>query len=95
MEQCRSGSCNLFSNCTAALCESDGNCGDRKVVWKRCSDEAITCKRGSGLKAQCVSDRKGELTGHYPSMFLLKTGEKKEAGNERNALRRGTPPPRR
>ncbi|KAJ8275741.1 hypothetical protein COCON_G00074930 [Conger conger] len=39
--------------------------------------------------------RKGELTGHYPSMFLLKTGEKKGPGNEKGVLRRETPPPRR
>ncbi|KAG5844448.1 neutrophil cytosol factor 1 isoform X1 [Anguilla anguilla] len=39
--------------------------------------------------------RKGEQTGHYPSMFLFKTGEKKEATNEGTAFRRQTPPPRR
>ncbi|XP_036380714.1 neutrophil cytosol factor 1 [Megalops cyprinoides] len=39
--------------------------------------------------------RKGEETGHYPSMYLRKTGEKRDVGAERNALRRETPPPRR
>jgi neutrophil factor 1 len=40
-----------------------------------------------------VLDRKGEETGHFPSMFLHKTGEKKEM--EENVIRRQTPPPRR
>ncbi|KAJ8266530.1 hypothetical protein GJAV_G00131500 [Gymnothorax javanicus] len=39
--------------------------------------------------------RKGDITGHYPSMFLIKTGEKKEAAIQRGVLRRETPPPRR
>ncbi|MBN3309001.1 NCF1 factor, partial [Amia calva] len=39
--------------------------------------------------------RKGEETGHYPSMFLRGTGEKRMPDSERNAIRRETPPPRR
>ncbi|XP_028839306.1 neutrophil cytosol factor 1 isoform X2 [Denticeps clupeoides] len=39
--------------------------------------------------------RKGTETGYYPSMFLYKTGKKKEAAAEPNMSRRETPPPRR
>ncbi|XP_051981330.1 neutrophil cytosolic factor 1-like [Xyrauchen texanus] len=39
--------------------------------------------------------RKGEDTGYYPSMFLCRTGEKKELDAERDVVRRSTPPPRR
>ncbi|KPP79352.1 neutrophil cytosol factor 1-like [Scleropages formosus] len=39
--------------------------------------------------------RKGEETGYYPSMFLCKTGLRKEADTDRNMIRRETPPPRR
>ncbi|XP_030648387.1 neutrophil cytosol factor 1 isoform X2 [Chanos chanos] len=38
--------------------------------------------------------RKGEETGYFPSMFLHKTGEKREV-DEENIMRRKTPPPRR
>uniref|UniRef100_A0A8B9JEW7 Neutrophil cytosolic factor 1 n=1 Tax=Astyanax mexicanus TaxID=7994 RepID=A0A8B9JEW7_ASTMX len=39
--------------------------------------------------------RKGEETGYYPSMFLCRTGEKKEVEAEKDIMRRETPPPRR
>ncbi|XP_051751417.1 neutrophil cytosol factor 1 [Ctenopharyngodon idella] len=39
--------------------------------------------------------RKGEDTGYYPSMFLCRTGEKKEVDAEKDVVRRATPPPRR
>ncbi|KAK6475331.1 neutrophil cytosolic factor 1-like [Huso huso] len=39
--------------------------------------------------------RKGEQTGHYPSMFLRKSGEIRAADTEREFDRRATPPPRR
>ncbi|KAI7813520.1 neutrophil cytosol factor 1 [Triplophysa rosa] len=39
--------------------------------------------------------RKGEDTGHYPSMFLCRTGEKKEVDAEKDVVKRSTPPPRR
>ncbi|XP_023675180.2 neutrophil cytosol factor 1 isoform X1 [Paramormyrops kingsleyae] len=39
--------------------------------------------------------RKGEETGHYPSMFLRKSGLKKESYTNGNETMRGTPPPRR
>uniref|UniRef100_A0A8C2C426 Neutrophil cytosolic factor 1 n=1 Tax=Cyprinus carpio TaxID=7962 RepID=A0A8C2C426_CYPCA len=39
--------------------------------------------------------RKGEDTGFYPSMFLCRTGERKEVDAEKDVVRRATPPPRR
>ncbi|XP_058857340.1 neutrophil cytosolic factor 1-like isoform X1 [Acipenser ruthenus] len=39
--------------------------------------------------------RQGEQTGHYPSMFLRKSGEIRAADTEREFNRRTTPPPRR
>ncbi|KAL4660566.1 neutrophil cytosol factor 1 [Arapaima gigas] len=39
--------------------------------------------------------RNGEQTGYFPSMFLHKTGLKKEADIDKNVIRRETPPPRR
>lgn len=42
-----------------------------------------------------VSCRKGDDTGFFPSMFLCRTGEKKEVDAEKNVVRRETPPPRR
>ncbi|TRZ04308.1 hypothetical protein DNTS_006593 [Danionella cerebrum] len=38
--------------------------------------------------------RKGEETGFYPSMFLCRTGERKEVDAEKDVVRRTTPPPR-
>ncbi|KAG9351855.1 hypothetical protein JZ751_023106 [Albula glossodonta] len=39
--------------------------------------------------------RKGEETGHYPSMYLRKTGEKRDAGAVGNNINSKKPPPRR
>uniref|UniRef100_A0A8C2CAJ4 Neutrophil cytosolic factor 1-like n=1 Tax=Cyprinus carpio TaxID=7962 RepID=A0A8C2CAJ4_CYPCA len=39
--------------------------------------------------------RKGEDTGFYPSMFLCRTGERKEVDAEKDVVIRATPPPRR
>uniref|UniRef100_A0A6Q2X106 Uncharacterized protein n=1 Tax=Esox lucius TaxID=8010 RepID=A0A6Q2X106_ESOLU len=39
--------------------------------------------------------RKGEETGHFPSMFLNRTGEKKQMEPEEDVMRRQAPPPRR
>lgn len=39
--------------------------------------------------------RKGEDTGYYPSMFLCRTGERKEVDAEKDVVKRSTPPPRR
>uniref|UniRef100_A0A671N3L9 Neutrophil cytosolic factor 1-like n=1 Tax=Sinocyclocheilus anshuiensis TaxID=1608454 RepID=A0A671N3L9_9TELE len=39
--------------------------------------------------------RKGEDTGFYPSMFLCRTGERKEVDAEKDVVSRATPPPRR
>ncbi|XP_060719743.1 neutrophil cytosol factor 1 isoform X2 [Tachysurus vachellii] len=39
--------------------------------------------------------RKGEETGHYPSMFLWSTGERKEVEAVSSPTNRNTPPPRR
>uniref|UniRef100_A0A671S4F5 Neutrophil cytosolic factor 1-like n=1 Tax=Sinocyclocheilus anshuiensis TaxID=1608454 RepID=A0A671S4F5_9TELE len=39
--------------------------------------------------------RKGEDTGFYPSLFLCRTGERKEVDAEKEVVRRATPPPRR
>ncbi|XP_056103271.1 neutrophil cytosol factor 1 isoform X2 [Rhinichthys klamathensis goyatoka] len=39
--------------------------------------------------------RKGDETGFFPSMFLCRTGEKKEVDAEKDVVSRATPPPRR
>uniref|UniRef100_A0A673J8U7 Williams-Beuren syndrome chromosomal region 16 protein-like n=1 Tax=Sinocyclocheilus rhinocerous TaxID=307959 RepID=A0A673J8U7_9TELE len=39
--------------------------------------------------------RKGEDTGFYPSMFMCRTGERKEVDAEKDVVSRATPPPRR
>ncbi|NP_001138894.1 neutrophil cytosol factor 1 [Salmo salar] len=69
--------------------------------YKAAQDDELTLETGETIEViHKLLDgwwvvRKGEETGHFPSMFLHKTGEKKEMESEENVTRRQTPPPRR
>uniref|UniRef100_A0A8C7VJJ1 Neutrophil cytosolic factor 1-like n=1 Tax=Oncorhynchus mykiss TaxID=8022 RepID=A0A8C7VJJ1_ONCMY len=68
-------------------------------AYKAAQDDELTLETGETIEViHKLLDgwwvvRKGEETGHFPSMFLHKTGEKKEM--EENVIRRQIPPPRR
>uniref|UniRef100_A0A8C8HG05 Neutrophil cytosolic factor 1 n=1 Tax=Oncorhynchus tshawytscha TaxID=74940 RepID=A0A8C8HG05_ONCTS len=68
-------------------------------AYKAAQDDELTLETGETIEViHKLLDgwwvvRKGEETGHFPSMFLHKTGEKKEM--DENVIRRQIPPPRR
>uniref|UniRef100_A0A4W5K7I1 Neutrophil cytosolic factor 1 n=1 Tax=Hucho hucho TaxID=62062 RepID=A0A4W5K7I1_9TELE len=70
-------------------------------AYKAAQDDELTLETGETIEViHKLLDgwwvvRKGEETGHVPSMFLHRTGEKKEMESEENVIRRQTPPPRR
>uniref|UniRef100_A0A8C8IBV9 Neutrophil cytosolic factor 1 n=1 Tax=Oncorhynchus tshawytscha TaxID=74940 RepID=A0A8C8IBV9_ONCTS len=70
-------------------------------AYKAAQDDELTLETGETIEViHKLLDgwwvvRKGEETGHFPSMFLYRTGEKKEMVSEELVMRRQTPPPRR
>uniref|UniRef100_A0A4W5MBW7 Neutrophil cytosolic factor 1 n=1 Tax=Hucho hucho TaxID=62062 RepID=A0A4W5MBW7_9TELE len=70
-------------------------------AYKAAEDDELTLEMGETIEViHKLLDgwwvvRKGEETGHFPSMFLYRTGEKKEMESEEHVMRRQTPPPRR
>eukprot|EP00063_Salmo_salar_P078293 XP_014053128.1 PREDICTED: SH3 and PX domain-containing protein 2B isoform X2 [Salmo salar] len=70
-------------------------------AYKAAQDDELTLETGETIEViHKLLDgwwvvRKGEETGHFPSMFLYRTGEKKEMASEEHVMRRQTPPPRR
>ncbi|CAB1316679.1 unnamed protein product, partial [Coregonus sp. 'balchen'] len=70
-------------------------------AYKAAQDDELTLETGETIEViHKLLDgwwvvRKGEETGHFPSMFLYRTGEKKEMESEEHVIRRQTPPPRR
>uniref|UniRef100_A0AAR2LZ50 Neutrophil cytosolic factor 1 n=1 Tax=Pygocentrus nattereri TaxID=42514 RepID=A0AAR2LZ50_PYGNA len=70
-------------------------------AYKAVEDDELTLEVGETIEViHKLLDgwwvvRKGEETGYYPSMFLCRTGQKKEVEAEKAVVRRETPPPRR
>nr|XP_029527385.1 neutrophil cytosolic factor 1-like isoform X2 [Oncorhynchus nerka] len=70
-------------------------------AYKAAQDDELTLEMGETIEViHKLLDgwwvvRKGEETGHFPSMFLYRTGEKMDMVSEELVMRRQTPPPRR